>query len=70
MKKPVPPRQRCSNQRIALVKELKDGMEEKGYQVEGQQKIGKILFAVAKIMFEIISLCFQRVVVFVLYLPP
>ena len=44
-------------------------MGEEGQQVEGGQKIGQILFAVGKVMVEMIAVVLEDIVVFILYFP-
>ncbi|MGZ8914979.1 MAG: hypothetical protein ACXW1Z_17960 [Methylobacter sp.] len=44
-------------------------MGEDGQQVEGGQKIGQMLFAVGKIVVEMIAVVLEDVVVFILYFP-
>ena len=44
-------------------------MEEKSNQIHYEKKIRKILFAMTKVVFEIIALGFQSVIVLVLNLP-
>ena len=44
-------------------------MGEEGQHVEGGQKIGQILFAVGKVMVEMIAMVFEDIVVFILDFP-
>src|SRR5271169_3763143 len=52
-----------------VIGEFGDGVEGEGQQVEGGEDGGKVLLAVAEIVFEVIALVFQGIEAFVLDLP-
>jgi hypothetical protein len=54
---------------ILIIGQFQDGVEEKGEQVEGQQKTSQVLFAVAEVVLQVIALGFEDIVVFVFTLP-
>ena len=64
-----PGRCRASDGTVSIVQPFQRGMSEESQQVEGGQKVGQMLFAVSKVMVEVIAVVLEDIVVFVLDFP-
>src|SRR2546425_9599772 len=60
---------RSPQQRILVIAPLQHRMEEKGQQVEAQQKRREILLAMTKVVLQMVALGLEHVVVFVFDFP-
>lgn len=60
---------RESNCAVRLIQPLKCGMGEESQQVEGSQKVRQVLFAMGKVMLEMVAVVLEDIVVFVLNFP-
>ena len=70
MEKRLAPGKRLAQQRILGIAPLQYGVEQKGEQVEAEQKRREVPFAMPKVMLQMVAFGLEHVVVFVFTLPP
>src|SRR5215510_7961649 len=70
MEKRLPSGKHLAQQRVLVIVPLQHRMEQKGQQVEAEQKRRQILLAMPKVVLQMIALGLEHIVVFVFDLPP
>jgi len=69
IEKGLPGGQIFPDQFVFFIQNIQGCMKKEGQEIERKQKGGQVLFPMAEVMFEVISFCFQGIIVFVLNFP-
>ena len=59
-------RQKLTDAPVARIHQVQQGVKQEGQEIEGGQQGGEVLFAVTEVMVQMVTLGFERIVVFVL----